>query len=407
MATDFNETPGAARYRKPGGGSAGQLFKSPVVKLVALVIVLGGGGFAATQFLGKSAPEQQTSLTPGEVSQKATVGTTEITPEYMQEVQKADDIRTEKARGRGESAVPTPMLNPVASPTMDEQVTAEENNDPLQQFESMISAGNNQRTKAPQMAQQAPVDQMPAQPQVSPEALQNATRAIRGQMEMMMRQWEPTSMSTVTTTTSHDTPETAAEAAARVNAAGQEAPARTIIEAGQVYYGQMMMEANSDVPGPIMAQILTGPLAGGRAIGSFETFRNHLSLRFKTVAIRGQQVPVDILALDPDTTLGGVATEVDPRYFSRVVMPAAAAFISAFGETLATPSSTTTVTSGGVSTSSQEGGNEWKDGMYAGIGEGFSRVADFVDEEASSIKRLVRIEVGTPIGLFFVSPVQE
>lgn len=402
MATDFNETPGAARYKKSGGGSAGALWKNPIFKLVAVIIVGGGAAFAGMQFLSEPSKEER-SVLPVAQGPTAATTTTEITPEYQRAVQQLDEQRAEAARGQGVSAIPTPMQNPVAAPIVDDQVMTNNTEDPLRDFENIISNSTNARDRsAPQ-----PIPQ-PVAPAVSPEAVQALTRTMRTQMDQLMGQWAPVSMQQVSGAPPRQNDSATGNSAAY---RGDEAATdgRLIVPAGSVYYAQMLMEANSDIPGPIMAQVLTGPFAGGRAIGTFETYRDHLAIRFKTVAIRNRQFTVDILALDPDTTLGGVVTEVDPRYFSRVLMPAAAAFIKAYGETLSEPASTTTVTGGtgtSVTTNEQEE-NDSRDAMYAGIGEAADRVGRYVDEEASSIKRLVRVAVGTPIGLFFVSAVRD
>lgn len=400
MATDFNETPGAARYRKSGDSSSlGSLMKNPIFKLMAIVVVGGGVAMAAVTFLSGPSQSQRSAISPGAETVQTSASETEVTQEYDLAIKQEDQARAEQARGRGESAMPMPTQSQIANPTMDNRVTSQEANDPLKDFENMISANQTApNPNPPTVAAPTP------QPTISPEALNQASRNLRGQMDMLVRQWEPTGMTSVSVT-DNEAAASASQSAASEKSEAEEG--RTIINAGQVYYAQMLMEANSDVPGPIMAQILTGPLAGGRAIGTFQTFRNHLVIRFTTVAIRGDQLQTDILALDPDTTLGGVVTEVDPRYFTRVVLPAAAAFIKAYGDAISEPDSTTTVTADGISTSSQSGGNSSKDAMYKGASEAANRVGEFVDEEAAATKRLVRVAVGTPIGLFFVSPVKE
>lgn len=398
MATDFNETPGAARYKKSSGPSVAQLLKNPIVKLAAVVVIGGGVAFAAMQYMSKP-PKEEQSVLPMAVETAAPTATTEVTAEYRSAVQQLDEQRAAEASGRGESALPTPMQNPVAAPTVDAEVVARGNSDPLRDFESIISSS---RTNA------GPASPLPqaSQPAVSPEAIQALTRTMRTQIDQLISQWNPVQMNVVTGAQDRRPPQSASQ---NNDQQAEEVDAKVIVPAGSVYYGQMLMEANSDIPGPIMAQVLTGPFAGGRAIGTFETYRNHLAIRFKTIAIRNKQFQVDILALDPNTTLGGVVTEVDPRYFSRVLLPAAAAFIKAYGDTIAEPASTTTVDSGSgssVTTNNQEK-NDSRDAMYKGMSEAASRVGSFVDQEAASIKRLVRVAVGTPVGLFFVSPVKD
>jgi intracellular multiplication protein IcmE len=403
MSTDFNETPGAARYRKPGGSALGQMWKNPIFKLISVVVLVGGVGLAGVQFMQTRTTEQQSIIPSGTTTAAPTqTDTGEVSPEYQRAVNELDQTRAEAALGRGESALPTPMSSPVASPTVDTAVAAEDTRDPLRDFERMLQANQvNQQAAAPELA-------VPEAPPVNPEVVQNLSRTYRAQMDMLMTQWNPTAMTVMAGTAKTDD-ELGAGGGDAGGGAGQEAPKRQLISAGAVYYAQMLMEANSDIPGPIMAQILTGPLAGGKAIGSFETYRNHLMIRFRTVSIRGRQITVDILALDPETTLGGVATEVDPRYFSRVVIPAAAEFISAYGEAISEPTSTTTVSGSGASsiTTNSQDGNDSKDAFYKGLGSAFESVSEFVREEGASIKRLVRVGVGTPLGLFFVSPVEE
>ncbi len=405
MATDFNETPGAARYKKPGGGGggAGQLFKSPIFKLAAVVIVGGGAAFAGAQFLSGPPAEQASSL-PVPQASTTTSSTTEVTPQYVQAVNQQDTERAQAARGSGSSALPTPIQNPVQAPQVEDEVVANSAQDPIKEFEDIIASGNSNSGGVTQQQQQIT---QPLQPQISPEQVQQLSRTMRTQMEQLMNQWNPSGMQMVTGSSRRDAGQN--DGNYRQAGGAEQDDGRTIVAAGQVYYGQMLMEANSDIPGPIMAQVLTGPFAGGRAIGSFETYRDHLALRFKTIAIRNRQFTVDILALDPETTLGGVVTEVDPRYFTRVLLPAAAAFIKAYGETISEPASTTTVDSGGgssVVTNNSEK-NDSRDALYKGLSEAADRVGTFVDEEAAATKRLVRVAVGTPIGLFFVSAVKE
>src|SRR5690606_12018046 len=57
---------------------------------------------------------------------------------------------------------------------------------------------------------------------------------------------------------------------------GNEDIENIIIPAGTIEYAQLVTEANTDAPGPVMAQIASGPLAGARLIGSFQSTDNYL-----------------------------------------------------------------------------------------------------------------------------------
>lgn len=402
MSTDFNETPGAPRYRRAGGTSAGQLLKNPIFKLVAVVALIGGVGMAGMHFLG-SKPERETTNIPVVDTGSRLTGAGaggEVTPEYAQALQQSDSDRVAQARAEGDTAVPSVIDAPVMNPTVDTSVTTTEGNDPLKEFEALV-----RRNDTPQPTPQ-PV--APPAPPINPEAINALSDAYRQQMEMFMTGWRPEGMQQVNTGISNaDLLAVSAGGDGDSSSVPEESLGRVIAPAGSMYYAHMTMEANSDVPGPIMAQVLTGPFAGSKVIGTFETFRSHLLIRFKTIVFRNKEYAADILAVDPDTTLGGVVTEVDPRFLQRALLPAAAAFVKAYGETLSKPESTVTTSGASTTTTTSTQKSSSSDAMYAGIGEAADSISNFVDDEAAATKRLVRVAVGTPIGLFFVRSVRE
>ena len=400
---DFNETPGSSRYRRSSGGTFAQMWQNPIFKLVVIAVVVAGGALAGVKVLSGGREQQQSAL-PVAGQTSAMGGTTEnveITQDYALEIKKNDQERAAAARMTGDSSVPVPLQYGVSEPQFDSDLSGREGYEDLKAFDALLRGDDNQQDKKI-------TPPVPAQttPQIPPELVQNLTAAMTNQMQILMKAWTPDDLKSVRSSASEEEI-LAAVAPKPVDSSGlMKADLKPVVTAGSVYYGQMLIEANSDVPGPVMAQILTGPLKGGRAIGSFETFRNHLVIRFTTVSLGEKAMDTDILVLDPNTTLGGVATEVDPRYFQRVLLPAAAAFVSEYGRTLSEPTSTVTVsgtTGSNITTSTNE--RDAKDALYAGIGEAADKIDQFITEEGASIKRLVRVEVGTPVGLFFVKPV--
>src|SRR5262249_43355048 len=148
-----------------------------------------------------------------------------------------------------------------------------------------------------------------------------------------------------------------------------------LVSAGTVSYGQLLTEANSDVPGPILAQILSGPLSGARAVGQFHTINDYNVLQFSLVNFKGKDYPINAIALDPDTTLGGMATEVDERYFTRVILPAAAGFMQGLGSALGTGSSS--VVTNGETTIVSQSGRGLQQGMFQGLGQAAQTAGQF------------------------------
>lgn len=190
-----------------------------------------------------------------------------------------------------------------------------------------------------------------------------------------------------------------------VTADSEEEVETILIPAGTINYAQIMIEANSDVPGPVLAQLVSGPLSGSKLIGSFNVAEEHLILTFNTVVVDGFGQSINATAIDPTTTLPGVATEVDKRYFTRVLLPAAGAFLEGVGRAVAQETTTVTVSGDTVTTSQSDLDLEQELGK--GAEEAASQVADFLDDEADNTKPLVRVARGTAIGVFFTTPVVE
>ena len=177
-----------------------------------------------------------------------------------------------------------------------------------------------------------------------------------------------------------------------------------IVSEGTIEYAQMLIQANSDIPGPVLAQIVTGPLAGSRIIGSFSIEDEYLVIEFKSVVIDGQSVSISAIAVDPDTNLTGVVTDVNHRYFKRLVLPVAAEFISGLAGAIAQTQTTTNVTGAVVVIDNQDLSLEEE--IASGIETAGDRVSEFVDEEASRTKIQVKVAAGTPIGILFTEPLK-
>lgn len=251
MSTDFNETPGAPRYRKAGSDSksVAELFKNPVVKMIAVVAVIGGVGMAALHFSNTHQTQEQSALPVVDTSQNQAPPDAEITPEYAQAIQDADAQRVAQARAEGDTAMPSIMDAPVMNPSVDPNATNQEDQDPLREFEALVKRNDEPEVPAPVAA--------PAGPQINPEAVMALSDAMRSQMETLMHNWDPVPMNVLTTEVRDADLQQNNSGLSNVSAQS-DIQGKVIVPAGSVYYGQMLMEANSDVPGPIMAQILTG-----------------------------------------------------------------------------------------------------------------------------------------------------
>ncbi len=180
---------------------------------------------------------------------------------------------------------------------------------------------------------------------------------------------------------------------------------KLLIPEGSIEYAQMLIQANSDIPGPVLAQIVTGPLAGARLIGSFSVEDKYLVIEFSTVVVDGFSIGISAVAVDPDTNLTGVATEVDNRYFKRLILPVAATFLEGLAGAIAETQEQTFVTGDVVVTSNTD--LDTSEEVAQAIEDAGEIVGEFVSDEADRTKILVKVAAGTPIGVLFTAPVIE
>ena len=185
----------------------------------------------------------------------------------------------------------------------------------------------------------------------------------------------------------------------------QNVDGETLLPAGNVTYAQVLNALNSDINGPVLAHILSGPFAGGRAIGQFERQGTYLVLTFQTLVKDNVAYTVDGIALDTDTTLAGVRSDVNLHIFQRVVLPAAAEFIAGFGEAVAETNETNVTVDGGAAVSNQVELDTEQE-IAAGFEAGAESLSEFLDDN-SDREITVKLDKGTPIGILFVQSVTE
>ncbi|MCF8496605.1 MAG: DotG/IcmE/VirB10 family protein, partial [Alphaproteobacteria bacterium] len=248
------------------------------------------------------------------------------------------------------------------------------------------------------------------------QAIQALSESLSGQMQIVLQtKTEPRALSSMEVTSPMILQSLFEEEAAAAQgggsvagatnaAASPEAQEIVLLPAGQIAYAQLITEANSDVPGPVLAQIVSGPLAGSRALGSFEVQKELLTLTFDKVIIKGVPYPANAIALDPGTTLPGMATEVDHRYFERVLLPMAASFVEGAARAVS-ESGLTSVTVEGSTAIQDTRETDTKQEVASGIEEAGEKLGEILDEQADAIEILVKIHAGTPVGLLFLDSV--
>lgn len=115
------------------------------------------------------------------------------------------------------------------------------------------------------------------------------------------------------------------QAAARSRQDAANAPPATVVVApywrgpGEIYTG-----VNSDNgTTPVLGRITTGQYAGAvlKAPEGAKLSGDGVIIHFTTMALNGQNYKVDAYALQDDTLVANIATDVDHHYFRRIVLP--------------------------------------------------------------------------------------
>ena len=192
--------------------------------------------------------------------------------------------------------------------------------------------------------------------------------------------------------------------------ASPQRPKRVLMEAGTGVYGKIVTGGNTDQGSPtIIAQALSGPIAGRRLLGSFTRQGSGnqpgalLGLRFNTITINGKPVAVDAFAVAPDTMDSAVASRVDPHTVERLVLPAAAAFVQGLGQAL--------LSSGSTVASGPYGGyaafRQFSPEQMLGIGAGAAGAsAGQMLREQAPRERTIYIDAEAEIGIMFRSSLE-
>lgn len=410
---------------------------NPIMKVAA--VVLGGailvGGYL-TIFGGGDGKDNNAIVIAQDTGNVSAVpGTENQDPEYIKAIQQSDQQAAQIAMQTGGSTLPTPIGTATNSALTVPQTPDGGNTDPLTAWRKDAEARRLQMEQQV-MTSEEPEETAPApevvpmvQP-VRPQQVQaarvdpEAPKRLAAQMRVIIAAQAPASskVTAVTEVPSGYAEMKKAEAenkalqqqqmvamqnnggsvtATSTSASGQ--VDKVIVAAGSIVYGQLMNQLNSDLPGPVLVSLLSGPFAGGRAIGQLELKDEYLILTFTKVIKDGVVYAVQGVALDEKTTLTGHQSDVDHHYFTRVILPAAAEFIKGYAGAAAETATSTTNTAGGatVQDNPKPDANEQ---FYAGVEEGANQLSDILDEQ-SDRPITVHLNKGTTLGVLFLDSV--
>jgi intracellular multiplication protein IcmE len=337
---------------KEGGDkkTLGDAWRENSLFKIGAVVGVGVLVFGVISMMGGSAEDPSGPASRSYLGEASSVsvapGTEEASPAYIQALEEQNEADRELAEATGGSALPVPIEPPVGVISVPQE--EDDTEDPLQRWRRLQEERLQREIQQRETIGAVSVNDVAAQT----EAIQELAEVMQQQMTSILETQSQTGISTLNPTDPgflqylREQEEGGADESATASGSSSDSDSfadefeediiqETLVPAGQIAYAQLLTEANTDSPGPILAQIMSGPLAGSRILGDFEEENELITINFDTVVIDGESVSIDAVALDPDTTLPGMATDVDHHYFKRIVLPAAAAFVEGLATAVA------------------------------------------------------------------------
>ena len=181
------------------------------------------------------------------------------------------------------------------------------------------------------------------------------------------------------------------------------------VRMGTIVPGVMLTAVNTDEPGPVMAEIVSGPLKGSRLIGSVVNAPTDITSNVSKATIQftklqrkgmdGRAVDISVFAVDPETSRTAVATDVDHHIFRNYGLTVAAAFVEGLGEAFGNMGRTVSYTDQATITQVSD---KSKNAVWSATGKVGSRLGRQLDK-LSNAPTTVKVDAGTTIGLLFMS----
>lgn len=391
----------------------GDVIRRSAFAKIGIVIGVLAVIIAIMVFFGGKKEVQNFSVLPGGSEVTSTPGADEeMAPAYIDAVEQQNEADLDRAIAEGGSAIPVPIETPDTRLEVPE--IEEETEDPLHRWRMLQEERVERQIKARKMEEE-PVTVLDAEQQS--EALKAMAEAMAQQMQSILTKNTETKKMTTKTYITYN--EEVAQGMGGQGAAGEgsadnepfeeeEEEAEVIIAAGSIYYGQLLLQANSDIPLSVLAEMVSGPLKGWKLLGEFSVMEDAemLAITFnKAVNDEGKQYSISAIMLNPDTGLPAMRTDIDHRYFKRVILPAAATFIESYAEAIEESGATTVVVSGDTVTEGEEESTDEQE-VAAGLADVGGDIGEIIDDMGDVEVKIV-IDAGTPIGIFFTDNVEE
>ena len=180
--------------------------------------------------------------------------------------------------------------------------------------------------------------------------------------------------------------------------------------AGTILYARLIGRVNSDVPGPVIAEVLQGPFSGSRILGSFQFTEEGVLIAFSTMTVpytdevdgtpKSEVMSVHGVAVDTEHLGTAMATDIDRHLLEKIGVGFATSFLSGLGQAVA-QSGSSAVVGNGATTVTNPVLSSGKQLLVAG-GAAAATAGGIFQQAYGNRRTTVTVEADTPFGLLFL-----
>lgn len=183
---------------------------------------------------------------------------------------------------------------------------------------------------------------------------------------------------------------------------------KLLLPAGSVSYAENLMSITSDRETPVVARLVSGPMAGNVLRGAYgvDKASGKMSVNFTSMSDeKGKTVPVEAIAVDGFTAETVTRSSIDRRLLRRYAPVLGATFITGLAAAAAEPDKTIITNSDGDQEVVEQA-RTTEQAAYAGLAASADAIsADLLEYSPKGPE--IRIAAGFPLGIIFVTDVYD
>ncbi len=189
----------------------------------------------------------------------------------------------------------------------------------------------------------------------------------------------------------------------------EESKGKLINKAGTIYNAILETGINSDEPSPVLAKIVSGPLKGTRLIGKMNTSGEKVVVEFSTASVPSYSSSIKIsgIAIDPNTSRTGLASDVDRHYFLKYGVLLGATFLGGYADAISQKGQVCTTSALGTTTCQTNGAISTKEINQKAIGAVGKELATTTKAQVANIKPTITVNAGSAIGILLMEDLYE